>query len=376
MSETRALLVTGYPGFLARWLLRKWLHSDDNLFIYLLVQASELDNAEQALKHLEEVSTAPDLMQRIRILVGDVRSIDLGLRGPEVRELSERVVEVYHLAAAHALSEERRHSEAVNVHGTANVLALARSMTHLHRFVHFSSAYVSGRRTGVIMEDELEPVQSFRNAYESTKYQAEVLVRRAADRLPVTIIRPSGVVGDSQTGEIDRFDSVYHIGMLLVASPVTPPIPLSGEGGTPLNLVPVDYVIDAVHAIVSNDDSIGKTFHVVDPNPLPVRRVYEAIAHRAGKKLPRYGVPMNLTKVLLRFPGLEKFAAVSHETVDYLNNMAFYNARNTIIALEGTGIRCPQFEEYVDVLMQYVRDYFEQSGQWSERGSSDIGRIL
>ncbi|MBX2813349.1 MAG: SDR family oxidoreductase [Myxococcales bacterium] len=374
MNQHRTLFITGYPGFLARWLLRKCLQTDDRAVFYLLVHPNEQQRADQALKHLEDTSTHKDLRERISIVYGDIRSIDLGLSGQEVREVSGQVGEVYHLAAVHSLSEERRMAEAVNVHGTANVLAFARAMPNLRRFVHFSSAYVSGRRTGVIMEDELEPVHSFRNPYEATKYQSEVLVRRAADRLPVTIIRPSGVVGDSRTGEIDRFDSVYHMGMLLVASPVTPP--LTGEGGAPLNLVPVDYVVDAVHAIVSNDDSIGKTFHVVDPNPLPVRRVYEAIARRAGKKLPRYSVPVNITKVLLRFPGLEKLAAVNHEAVDYLDNMAFYNARNTLAALEGTGVRCPEFEEYVDVLMQYVRDYFDQSGHWTDRGTSDIwGRL-
>ena len=372
MAERKTILVTGYPGFLARWLLRKWLQTDDNVEVYLLVEHAARDQAEQALDRLSRLSSSPDFRQRVHLLPGDVTSIDLGLAGPDIRNLTAKVDELYHLAAAHSVSGERRHAEAVNIHGTANVLALARAMSRLSRLVHFSSAYVSGRRTGIIMEDELEQAQTFRNAYEETKYQAEVLMRRASDKLPITIIRPAGVVGDSQTGEIDRFDSVYHIGMLLVGSPIAIPIPQAGEGSAPLNLVPVDYVVDAVHAIVSDPNSIGKTFHVVDPNPLPVRRVYEIIAVRAGKKLPKYSVPVNVTKALLRIPGLERFAAVSHEAIDYLNNMAFYNCRNTLAALDGTGLRCPHFEEYVDVLMRYVRDYFEQAGQWSEVDAPDL----
>jgi thioester reductase-like protein len=366
--------MTGFPGFLARWLLRKCLLTDDRTDIYVLVEASEVDTAERTLTQLgQTIARDFGIRDRVRILVGDVTSMDLGLSGAEFREVTERARTVYHLAAAHSLSADRRVAESVNVQGTSNVLALARAVRSLDRFVHFSSAYVAGKRAGVIMEDELELGQSFRNTYEATKHRAEVLVRRASERLPVTIIRPSGVVGDSRTGEIDRFDSVYHIGMLLVGSPVAIPFPRAGEGSAPLNLVPVDYVIDAVHAIVSHPASAGKTYHVVDPNPLPARRVYEAIAARAGKKPPKYGVPVNLTKALLRIPGLERFAAVSHEAIDYLDNMAFYNSRNTVEALEGTGLRCPQFEEYVDALMQYVRDYFERAGRWKEVGEPDVG---
>jgi len=299
-------------------------------------------------------------------VTGDVTALDAGLSGEEFRRITSRATEVYHLAAVHSLSVDRRSAERVNVVGTSNVLGLARAMPRLERFVHFSSAYVSGNRTGVIMEDELDEGQTFRNAYEATKQQSELLVQRARDRLPITVVRPSGVVGDSRTGEVDRFDSVYHLAMLLVASPLAIPVPMDGEGSAPLNLVPVDYVVDAVHAIVNRDSTIGGTFHVVDPNPLPARRVYDTIAERAGKPPPRRSVSTNLTKVLLRIPGLERFASVSHQALDYLNHMAFYNSRQTAAALEGTGIRCPPFEDYVENLMQYVRDYFDRAGRWHE----------
>lgn len=373
MTE-RTLFLTGFPGFLARWMLRKWLHVDEGLQVFALVEASQEAAAGRALDALA-ASSAPDLgiSERVRVVVGDVTAMDLGLSGAEFRELTSRVTDIHHLAAVHELSSERRIAEQVNVQGTANIIAFARAVGPLERLVHFSSAYVSGRRTGVIMEDELEAGQSFRNAYEATKHQAEILVQRAGDRLPVTIIRPAGVVGHSRTGEIDRFDSVYHLGMLLVASPVSFPIPLAGSGAAPLNLLPVDFVVDAVHAIVSQAASLGRTYHVVDPNPLPVRRVYETIAARAGRKRPRYGMPVNLTKALLRIPGMERFASLNHEALDYLDNMAFYNSRNTLEALEGTGLRPPRFEEYIDVLMQYARDFFERAGSFEEGGDREVG---
>ena len=300
----RHALITGFPGFIARRLVKKLLTADDELGITALVEEHQLATARQTLDGLIESSTGDiPVAGRIDLIVGDITAMDAGLSGPEFKAITERVTEIYHLAAVRAVDAAQRTAEAVNVHGTQNVLGLAKAAPRLERFVHFSSAYVSGDRQGVIMEDELELGQSFRNAYEATKYRAEVLVRRAASRLPVTIIRPAGVVGDSRTGEVDRFDSVYNLGMLLVASPVAVPVPLAGEGRAPLNLVPVDYVVDASHAIVADPSSVGQTFHVVDPNPLPARRVYEAIAARAGRKLPRYRVPPNLTKALLRFPG-------------------------------------------------------------------------
>lgn len=361
MTLPRHALITGFPGFIARRLVRKLLCSDDTLRITALIEPSQQVHAERAKQALTETTGDPSVAARLQTVIGDVTAIDVGLSGAEFRELSRSVTEIHHLAAAHALAAERRHAERVNVHGTSNMLAFARAAPDLERFVHFSSAYVSGNRTGVIMEDELDAGQAFRNAYERTKHQAEQLVRQASPDLPVTIIRPAGVVGDSRTGEIDRFDSVYHLGMLMIASPASVPVPLSGDGHAPLNLVPVDYLVDVVHAVCAREATLGQTFHVVDPNPLSARRIYEVVGARAGRKLPRYQVPANLTKALLRIPGLERLAPVSHQAIDYLNHMAFYNSRNTSAVIEGTGITCPHFEDYVDTLIKYVRDYFERA---------------
>ncbi|MCB9655960.1 MAG: SDR family oxidoreductase [Deltaproteobacteria bacterium] len=360
MTREPHAFVTGYPGFIARRLVRKLLLANDALTMTVLIEAKEQARAEETLSQLAFHSGID--RTRIAPVVGDITAMDLGLSGLEFRAITEKATEIYHLAALHTLDADRTAADAVNVRGTANVLSFARAVAHLDRFVHFSSAYVSGDRRGVIMEHELEAGQSFRNAYEATKYHAEVLVRRAQQSLPTIVIRPAGVVGDSRTGEIDRFDSVYHIGMLLAGSPAAFPVPIAGEGCAPLNMIPVDYLIDAVHAIVQRPASIGRTFQVVDPNALSSRMVYEIIADRSGRKPPRYRVSPNLTKALLRIPGLERFAAVSHQAIDYLNHMAFYNSRNTMDVLEGTGIRCPHFEDYVDNLMQYVRDYFERQG--------------
>ena len=344
----RHAFVTGYPGFIARRLVRKLLAADDQLTVTALVLASEKAKAEAEVLRLGSGD-------RVRLLVGDVSAMDVGLSGEEYRRLIEDVTEIHHLAAIQQVGVTRTVAERVNVGGTQNVIDLARSVRHLERLVHFSSAFVSGKRQGVVREEELEHGAGFRNPYEATKHQAERLVRAAADKLPITIVRPSAVVGDSRTGEVDHFDGVYHFILLLAASPAAIPIPLPGEGTAPLNLVPVDYVVDAVHAISAQPDTIGKTFHIVDPNPLSARGVYALVAERAQKRVPRYTVSANVTKALLRIPGLERIAPMSHQIVDYLNHFALWSSANTVDALEGTGIRCPRFETYVDGLVTFAR---------------------
>ncbi|MFO0724996.1 MAG: SDR family oxidoreductase [Myxococcota bacterium] len=344
----RHALVTGYPGMIARRLVKKLLGTDDQLFITALIEASEAERAEAELLRIG----AGD---RLRVMTGDVTAMDLGLSGGEYRKLLDQTTEVYHLAALQRLGVDRALADRVNVRGTQNVLDFAGSLRHLERMVHFSSAFVSGSRVGVIREEELEHGSGFRNPYEATKYQAELRVREAQKRLPITIVRPSAVVGDSRTGEIDRMEGVYQFLILIAASPAAFPIPLPGAGSAPLHLVPVDFVVDAVHAIASMAETIGKTYHIVDPSPWSARGVYELVAERSGRRAPRYSVSPNLTKALLRIPGLERFAPLSHQVVDYLNQLAFYAPANTLDALEGTGIRCPRLESYIDNLIAYVR---------------------
>lgn len=357
--SSRHVFLTGYPGFIARRLLHKLLAADETLRVTALVESSRLAQAQEDLRELERQSSNND-GRRVQLVTGDVTAMDLGLSGPEFREVVSTATEIFHLAAIHRLGVDRPTATRVNVLGTQNMLDLAASMRGLRRFVHFSSAYVSGRREGVVMEDELDCNQVFRNPYEATKFEAEKRVLAAGRELPITIIRPPAVVGDSKSGEIDRFDGVYHIGLLLAASPVPISFPLPGQGGAPLHLIPVDYLVDAVHVITEQPETIGKTFHVVDPNPLSVERVFSRVAGAAGRRTPRYGVSPNLTKALLRIPGLERIAPVSHQVIDYLNHLAFYNSSNTMSTLEGTGVRCPPFDSYVDNLVRYARDYWSR----------------
>jgi thioester reductase-like protein len=358
-------LVTGFPGFIGRRLVEHIARSDPEGQIFALVQTKHLETAEQ---HRKQIGGKLDL------LTGDVEDMHLGLSGQEYQRLCDEVTDIFHLAAISYLGIPKETAWRVNVDGTRNVIELARDCARLRRFNHFSTCYVSGDRMGVIAEDELDRGQSFHNVYEETKFHAEKLVQKAAATLPVSIYRPPSVVGDSRTGEIDRFDGPYYLGILLVMSPLVVPLPLPGNGIAPLNVVPVDFVVEAVWAISRDPRGAGGTFHLVDPNPMSARRAYEMIAEKAHKKLPRFNLPSKAADVMLRLPLLEKIARPQRAAITYVNHLAIFNWNNTMELLDGTGIRCPPLSSYLDKLMSYVKDHYRKRREDSSEVEDPLDR--
>ena len=353
------VLVTGYPGFIAQRLVARMVElrrrpGSRPLRIVALVRPQ---NADAARRELAALDMGRDAGEAGEVLEGDVTQMHLGLSGAEYKRTVAETTEIWHLAASYDLSADPHLIRAVNVDGTRGVLELARAARGLSRLHHFSSAYVSGDRTGVVLEDELDMGQRFDDAYARTKFEAEKLVRRAQAELPITIYRPSMVVGDSRTGEIHRFDGPYFLGLLLVATPVPVPLPLPSEGGAPLNAVPVDFVVEAALSIGRNAGATGRTVHLVDPAPLSVRRVYEMIAARVGKTLPKGTVPHRAVEAVLRLPFLERASRPQRSALQLVNRLVLYNPRNMLDLLAGTSIRCPSIDTYLDRLVDFVKTH-------------------
>lgn len=362
-------LLTGYPGFIAKRLVRRLLDDSSDAVVVCLVEERRRVDAEAdiALLPVEQRS-------RVKVIVGDVSKMDLGLAGLEIAALSD-VTHIFHLAALQTTSASPAALDAVNVVGVRNMLALAKELPALRRFVHFSSCFVCGDRVGVVLEDDLldEPLVH-RSTYEDSKYRGERLARAAMSELPISIVRPSVVVGDSATGEVDRFDGVYAMGILIVTSPIGVPIPLPGPGIAPLHLVPVDYLTRVVVEIARNDAAVGKTFHVVDPNPLSARMIYDLVAQRAGKKTAPTVASAGLALVARRaaqvakqvsgtvfdvVPGLERMRRGA-AAADLFDRFVVFNASNTASLLAGTDVVCPRFDSYVDTLVKFVKDSLRQ----------------
>lgn len=352
-EREKVALVTGYPtSFLAVRVVHKIL-TEESWDLRLVVQEKFLERAEKALAEFDSARR-----DRVRLLVGDAAAMDLGLSGAEFVALAREVDLIHHCAAVTYLGADKEVARRLNVDGTREVLELAQEAEHLERLVHWSTALVSGGRRGYVLEEELDPpADGWRNVVEETRFLAEALVRRQIRQVPTTILRPAIIVGDSATGEIDRLEGPYLLVLLMLNAPVDFRIPLPGRGEIPLNLVPVDYVVDAGFAIAKDRRSLGRTFHLVDPTPHSARRVFELIARTSGRPLPRGSLPTKAAAALLRTPGLERFAHVPRAFLEQLATEVVYDDRNAREILGETEIGCPPFESYVDVMVDYVRDH-------------------
>lgn len=361
----RHVLITGYPGFIAKRLLRRLCIEMPKARFTFIVEESRRIDAES-----DVLSFPAEKHRRMRVTTGDVARMDLGLAGLEIEEIKD-ATHVFHLAAVQRVDAPHLLLEAVNVTGVRNVIALAKELPLLERLVHFSSCLVSGDREGVITEDELDVGQRFHSYYEETKLRGEKLMRAAMKDLPITIVRPSIVVGSSDTGEIDRFEGVYALAILIVASPVSVPLPLPGPGTGPLNLVPVDFLTKAVARLCADPAAIGGTFHIVDPNPLSARHVYELIAKKAGKKVPKNTLGSSLAARVLKLPGVERLSRQRLPQLSAFDRFVVYNCAATLSLLDGTGISCPRFDTYVDKLMGFVTDSIQRERTRKSAASAD-----
>ncbi len=349
------LLVTGYPAFGARQLVAHLLKEQPKSLVYAVVKANLAAQAEEHLASLDA-----EARQRVVLLDGDAAHMSLGLSGAEFHRLAAEVDRIHHAAQVTYPGVDKETARQVNLGATREALELARACEHLRAFVHHSTAFVSGDRTGIVHENELQAGQRFRNVVEETKATAEKLVRGAMTRLPALIVRPALVVGDSRSGEVDRLDGPYLMVLLILSSPADVAIPLPSRGDALLHMVPVDYVAAAAHALGRDGRAVGHTFHLVDEQPLTGKQVFEMVAASGGRRSPRGFLPANLTRLVLSTPGLERFARSPRLFFEQLITPVRFDTTNTRELLGDTGLRCPPFAAYVDALVAFARTRAEE----------------
>jgi len=279
-TQHRCVLLTGATGFLGTQVARRLLHEMD-LTVIALVRAENQAAAAHRLARAwwdwPELGSAltPPLPGkgpgerweglRVEILPGDVSLPHLGLDEATYSRLAGRITHIIHTAADLRVDAPLDELRKTNFQGTANMLELARLAQRGHgleRYAHVSTAYVAGGRSGAIPEADLTGEYGFSCTYELSKYEGECLVQSAKNELPVSVFRPGMIVGASDTGEIRTFNTFYFPLRLYLTGKL-PIIP--ADPALPVNIVPVDYVAEAIVRLTFCPEAKGLNFHLTAP---------------------------------------------------------------------------------------------------------------
>jgi nucleoside-diphosphate-sugar epimerase len=304
------------------------------------------------------------------VVAGDPAAIDFGLTREDYRALWEQVRVVHHVYQVVDLAAPGDVAETVNVGGARELIELCRVARKLERVVHHSSVFVSGDRTGIVLERDLHAHQSFRSPVAASLALAEAMLRRHRE-VPLTVVRAAQVVGDTETGLVDRLDGLYPLLVFLANAPSDVPLPLPPKIDTPLHLVPVDYVAKAALALGALPEASGETLHLVDPRPLTTRRLLELSAARFGKQLSP-GFNPGVLGSLLNNPGVGLLTQHLRAVGDLITRDVTYDDAVASSHLEPAGIRCPPLESYLDVLLAHVEARARDKGSMRPKEPADV----
>lgn len=350
MALDETIFLTGFPGFIAGRLVER-LALDGARFL-LLVQPVFAERARTEIAQLSEKTGVP--AERFRVLEGDITREDLGLSASDLEAARSEATVLFHLAAVYDLAVAREVGMRVNVEGTRNVNRFALTLPKLKRYHYVSTCYVAGRRTGLILESELRHEAGFRNFYEETKYLAELEVEALKPELPVTIHRPSVVCGDSHTGETAKYDGVYYLINYLRMWPGALSLANIGNREVRLNVVPVDFVVEAMAALASDDASAGETVQLADPEPLTTEELFDLISRNLAGRESFLTLPAPVVRTTLNLPLNEKVTGLPRVGVPYFFLKQTYDTARATALLAPRGLRCPRFPDYVHALLDFV----------------------
>jgi thioester reductase-like protein len=349
----QTFFITGFPGFIASRLVRRLAESGDRFL--LLVQPAFVAQARRELEVIARQTGNP--LSNLEILPGDITGPDLGLRQDDLKRARSESTVLFHLAAIYDLAVEQDLAMRINVGGTRNVNHFAQSLSALRHYHYVSTCYVAGKRTGRIFENELRHDAGFRNYYEETKYLAETEVEDLKSQLPVTIHRPAVVCGDSRTGETAKYDGVYYLINYLLKWPSLLANFNIGNNDVSLNLVPVDFVVEAMSALATDANAIGKTLQLADPKPLTTRELFNEIARHLVGKEALITVPARLVESSLMLPPAPAISGLPHHGVPYFFLKQNYDTTQAHLLLAPHGVTCPPFSSYVKTIVDYAASH-------------------
>jgi NAD(P)-dependent dehydrogenase (short-subunit alcohol dehydrogenase family) len=353
--------VTGATGFIGKRLVKKLLKRRGSV-VHFLVRESSKDKVPGLLDDWGVSQT------RAIAVYGDLAQPRLGLSATAVRELKNKVDHFFHLAAIYDLRADAESQMIANIEGTKNAVGLANEIK-AGCFHHCSSIAAAGMYEGVFREDMFDEAENLDHPYFSSKHESEKIARKEC-KVPWRVYRPGLVVGDSKTGEMDKIDGPYYFFKLIqkMRKMLPPWMPTIGIEGGRINIVPVDFVVDAMDHIAHKPDLDGRAFHLVDPTPYRVGDVLNTFAKAAHA--PQMTLRINaallgfipasvkkgmmaLTPVRRIRNAVMKDLGLPEDMLQFVNYPTRFDCRDTTAALKGTGIEVPRLEDYAYRLWDY-----------------------
>ncbi|MDO8768224.1 MAG: SDR family oxidoreductase [Burkholderiaceae bacterium] len=357
--------VTGATGFIGKRLVKKLLEHKSAVVYFLLRKESEDKVAAlRAYWNLNDAKSAA----RVVPVFGDLTTKKLGVSADVLKKLKGQVDHFYHLAAVYDLSASEEAQIAVNIDGTRNTVEFTKTIDagHMH---HVSSIAAAGLYEGVFREDMFEEAENYEHPYFRTKHESEKIIRQEC-KVPWSIYRPAMVVGDSTTGEMDKIDGPYYFFKLIqrMRQLLPPWMPAVGLEGGRINIVPVDFVVDALVAISHKPHITKRCFHLVDPVGYRVGDVLDIFSKAAhAPKMNLFVnaallgfIPKSVKKGLIALAPVRRVRAaimkdlgLPEDMLAFVNYPTRFDCRDTLAALKGTDIACPNLKNYAWVIWDY-----------------------
>jgi NAD(P)-dependent dehydrogenase (short-subunit alcohol dehydrogenase family) len=355
-----AYFVTGATGFIGQFVVANLLERGEP--VYVLVRKSTLKKLEH-----RRAEWGADEKQVIAVL-GDLTRPRLGVSDADLRKLKGKVKHCFHLAAIYDVAATAEAQQAANVEGTVHAVEFAEAV-QAGCFHHVSSIAAAGLYEGVFREDMFEEAEELDHPYFRTKHDSEGVVRRECKR-PFRIYRPGFVVGHSRTGYIDKIDGPYYFFKFIQKLRTMFPqwMPMIGIEGGRINIVPVDFVADALDYLAHKRGLDGKCFHLTDPAPRRIGEVLNIFA-KAGHA-PQMTMRLNarmfgfipapilyglgsLSPVRRAVRAILTDLGIPRDVFQFINWPTRYDNREAAKALRGSGITVPHLETYAAKLWDY-----------------------
>ncbi len=353
--------VTGATGFIGKRLVKKLLARRGST-VHFLVRPESRDKVPALLDYWSTTEA------RAKPVFGDLSQPKLGVSRGEIKALTGKIDHFFHLAAVYDLKADAESQIVANIDGTRNAVALANEIK-AGIFQHASSIAAAGMYEGVFREDMFEEAEGLDHPYFATKHDSEKIVRKEV-KGAWRVYRPGLVVGDSKTGEMDKIDGPYYFFKLIqkLRNMLPPWMPTVGIEGGRINIVPVDFVVDAIDHIAHVKDQDRKAFHIVDPTPYRVGDVLNTFAKAAHAPQMSMRVnaallgfiPNSVKKGLLALAPVRRIKnavmkdlGLPDDMMQFVNYPTRFDCRETTALLKGTKIACPRLEDYAYRLWDY-----------------------